>query len=207
MLNKSGNITYLIEYPHDLDETRKYPVLFFIHGAGGRGTDRSILSGYEVCRYRRNNPDKFPFLLVIPQCEHDSWFDIFEQLQAFVRHITGLPYADGKNVFLTGASMGGYTSYQLLMSMPDTFAGAVICCGGGMYWNAARIRTPVRIWHGKDDRTVFPDESIKMYDALKNCGKDVRLYLLENTGHDCWTAAFSDDGTYAFFRSLMTGGR
>ena len=46
-----------------------------------------------------------------------------------------------------------------------------------------------------------------MYDALKNCGKDVRLYLLENTGHDCWTAAFSDDGTYAFFRSLMTGGR
>ena len=45
MLNKSGNITYLIEYPHDFDETRKYPVLFFIHGAGGRGTDRSILSG------------------------------------------------------------------------------------------------------------------------------------------------------------------
>ena len=83
----------------------------------------------------------------------------------------------------------------------------MICCGGGMYWNAARIRPPVRIWHGKDDRTVFPDESIKMYDALKNCGKDVRLYLLENTGHDCWTAAFSDDGTYAFFRSLMTGGR
>ena len=43
--------------------------------------------------------------------------------------------------------------------------------------------------------------------ALKNCGKDVRLYLLDNTGHDCWTAAFSDDSTYAFFRSLMTDGR
>ena len=205
MLEKHNNITYLIEYPENFDESLKYPVLFYIHGAGGRGTDRKKLGEYEVCVYRREHPDKFPFIRAVPQCEYNSWFDIFEQLQEFVRYIAGLPYADGKNVFLTGSSMGGYASYQLLMSMPDVFAGAVICCGGGMYWNAGSIMAPVRIYHGKNDISVFPDESVKMYNALINNGKKAELFLLDNTAHNCWHAAYSGDETYEFFKSIMAG--
>ena len=33
------NLGYMISYPDNFDETKTYPVIFFMHGAGNRGND------------------------------------------------------------------------------------------------------------------------------------------------------------------------
>ena len=49
---------------------------------------------------------------------------------------------------------------------------------------------PVLMFHGTKDRTINPRVSVLVYNHLKQCGKDVKLYLLEGADHggsEFWT--------------------
>lgn len=49
---------------------------------------------------------------------------------------------------------------------------------------------PVLMFHGTKDRTINPRVSVVVYNRLKQCGKDVRLYFLEGADHggsEFWT--------------------
>ena len=49
---------------------------------------------------------------------------------------------------------------------------------------------PVLMFHGTKDRTINPRVSVTIYNRLKQCGKDVQLYLLEGADHggsEFWT--------------------
>ncbi|GHT98182.1 hypothetical protein FACS1894142_4170 [Spirochaetia bacterium] len=78
-------------------------------------------------------------VIAAPQCYADTWFEIFEQLLEFVDYVTLLPFIDRSRIYLSGISMGGYAAWQLGMARPYLFAAAVICCGGGLYWNAGKL--------------------------------------------------------------------
>ena len=87
--------------------------------------------------------------------------------------------------------MGGYTAWQLAMTMPECFAALVPICGGGMYWNAGRLKNvPVWAFHGIEDTTVLPEESIKMVNAVNKRGGSARLTLLCGVAHNSWLNAY-----------------
>ena len=49
---------------------------------------------------------------------------------------------------------------------------------------------PVLMFHGNKDRIINPRVSVEVYNRLKQCGKDVKLYLLEGADHggsEFWT--------------------
>lgn len=49
---------------------------------------------------------------------------------------------------------------------------------------------PVLMFHGTKDRTINPRVSVAVYNRLKQCGKDVKLYFLEGADHggsEFWT--------------------
>ena len=49
---------------------------------------------------------------------------------------------------------------------------------------------PVLMFHGTKDRIINPRVSVKVYNRLKQCGKDVKLYFLEGADHggsEFWT--------------------
>ena len=140
-----------------------------------------------------------PFMLFAPLCSKNSWFDIFEQLQAFVKMVAAHPDVDPNRIFLMGNSMGGYGTWQLAMTMPEYFSAIVPICGGGMKWNVERlIHVPVWAFHGADDSTVSVQESICMVDAVKKAGGTARLTILENTGHNSWDYAFGNKELFAW---------
>lgn len=200
MIKRFGKLNYLEKRPEHFEETGKYPLIIHIHGAGSRGDDVQILNGQAIMHYRESVSD-FPFVVLMPQCYADSWFDIFEQLQAFVEMAAALPYVDQDRIYLSGVSMGGYASWQLLMSKPNVFKKAVVCCGGGMYWNAGRIKTPVWAFHGTDDPTVFFEESQKMVNAVNRNGGNAKLTKYEGVEHNCWDLTYHNPEVYAWLLS------
>lgn len=191
---KYENIRYAVYRPTD-GVTAK-GVILHLHGAGGRGKDISLVQYNPLMKYAYSTDGEFPFVIVSPQCEYDSWFDIFEQLQNFAEHIKKEENAE--NYFLSGISMGGYTAWQLLESLPDLFKKAIICCGGGMYWNAGRINAEVHAYHGKKDESVFFDESVRMVERMKASGKKAEVVLYENAEHNCWDVTYGNPETYKF---------
>ena len=185
-------LDYAIKYPDHFDREQKYPLVIYLHGAGGRGRDIDVIRNHSFCT------DCARFLTdavtVIPQCYADSWFDIFEQLQAFVQAQIELPYVDADRVYVMGASMGGYTTWQLAMARPEWFAAVVPICGGGLYWNAGRLKhTAVWAFHGDADKTVFCEESIKMVESINKKGGNAKLTIYEGVPHNSWTPTFQDE--------------
>ena len=194
---KLGKLTYLIKYPEGFSENGKYPVLFFLHGAGTRGTSTDALreNAFFECTENMN----LPFVIVAPLCSENTWFDLFEHLIALVKEVAKLPYVDEKRIYLTGNSMGGYGTWQLAMSMPEYFAAIVPVCGGGMYWNAWRLKN-VAVWafHGEKDDCVSPTETEKMMDIVKRAGAEAKLTIYPEAGHNAWTPTYSNPEVFAW---------
>ncbi len=193
-------LSYVIRYPREYRPGQRYPILLFLHGAGTRGRDMEKLIKNPFFEITRDS--ELPFVTVAPLCHADSWFDVFESLSALATHIHSSGLADPTCFYAMGASMGGYAVWQLAMSRPSLFAAIVPICGGGMYWNAARLKSiPVWAFHGRDDATVRVEESQKMVDAVNRKGGDAKLTVYENCGHNAWDQAYSDCTVYTWLLS------
>ena len=98
--------------------------------------------------------------------------------------------------------MGGYATWQIGMSMPEIFAAIVPICGGGMYWNAARlINVPAWAFHGKKDVSVFVEESEKMVNAVNKHGGNAKLTIYPENGHDAWSDTYNNPEVFQWLLS------
>lgn len=190
-IQKHNELDYIISVPDDFSEEKIYPAVIFLHGAGGRGRNIEMI---ETNPYFQIT-DKYELEMVTfaPQCYANSWFDIFEQLSDFVNDMLKNKYVDKDRVYVAGASMGGYATWQMAMAHPELFAAIVPVCGGGMYWNAGRLKD-MGVWayHGSEDPVVFPEESRKMVDAVNNAGGHAKLTICDGVSHNSWINAYSN---------------
>ena len=192
------NIRCVLRKPIDFNSEKKYPILLFIHGAGTRGNDIDKLCANPFFRLTDRHQN-FPFVTIAPLCEENTWFDVWERLKALVNDITNLPFADQERIYVMGASMGGYATWQLAMSMADRFAAIVPICGGGMYWNAGRlVNVPIWAFHGAKDTAVLLEESVKMVEAVKRHGGEAKLTVYPENGHDAWSDTYSNPEVFSW---------
>lgn len=192
------NIRCVLRKPIDFNSEKKYPILLFLHGAGTRGNDIGKLCANPFFRLTDRHQN-FLFVTIAPLCEENTWFDVWERLKALVNDITNLPFADQERIYIMGASMGGYATWQLAMSMADRFAAIVPICGGGMYWNAGRlVNVPIWAFHGAKDTAVLLEESVKMVEAVKRHGGEAKLTVYPENGHDAWSDTYSNPEVFSW---------
>ena len=194
---KYKNIRYVIYIPNKgVGKTNK--VILQLHGTGARGNDIQLIKNIKMFEYASSTNGEFPYIIVSPQCFADSWFDIFEQLQDFVKYVKEEYHAE--EYFIAGYSMGAYTSWQLIQTMPETFKKAILCCGGGAYWSFGRIKTEVYSYHGTADKRVPLSENKKMVDLVNEHGGKAHLTLFEGVEHNCWDRVYLDKNTYELLK-------
>lgn len=194
-------LRYVVRYPEGFDATGTYPALIFLHGAGTIGNDIEKV---------RNNPfwthidhANLPCVIFAPQCDEGMvWFDLMGKLREFALMIKQLAFVDSSRFYLTGNSMGGYGTWQLGMSLSTTFAAIIPVCGGGMYWNASKLKTtPVWAFHGALDRTVFCEESEKMVNAVNAKGGHAKLTVYPENAHNSWDDTYGNPDVWAWLLS------
>jgi predicted peptidase len=102
---------------------------------------------------------------------------------------------DRARIYVTGISMGGFGTWDLLARSPQAWAAAIPVCGGGDPKAAAKFKDiPIRIFHGGADDVVPPESSELMAAALKGMGGKSELTLYPGVGHDSWTRTYRDTG-------------
>ena len=192
-------IHYLLYYPKNYVEGKKYPVMFHLHGAGSRGTNFDNFEGSVILdALDREDSELSNGFCVFPQCHKETWFDIWDNLLGLVKEIYNREDVDKSNFNASGISMGGYGIYHVMMCLPELFHKAIVCCGGGMYWNSGAIKNiKFRIFHGEQDTTVFPEESRRMYARLKEACADASLEVYPECDHNCW------EKTYTNYKNLQ----
>ena len=200
-----NGLGYTVRFPEHFGEEKRHPVILFLHGAGTRWTGFGTLESNTISQYANSHED-FPFVLVMPLCNAETWFDLWAQLKALVEQLQSTPWVDATRLYLTGNSMGGYGTWQLAMSVPEAFAAIVPVCGGGMYWDAKRLKEiPVWAFHGAQDKTVLPEESLHMVGKVNAFGGNAKLTLYPNNAHDAWTDTYSNPEVYAWLLEHTKG--
>ena len=189
-----NTMQYNLATPKGFDPTGKYPLIIYLHGAGGRGHDPAGVR-YPYMMEEYVHAHDLDVMIAGPLCEYDNWYMCYSELVEFVRFAATMENVDPDRVYLMGSSMGGYATWAMLMCTPELIAAAVPICGGGMPWNAGRIRdVPLWVFHGVDDGTVAVTESINMANAVRACGGCVKLSLLPGWGHNVWEPAMYEHG-------------
>ena len=198
--HNNDSLSYLIEYPKEFNVSEKYPIIFDFHGMGQVGVGIDGLRGAVTADFLYKT-DEMPLIKVAPYCEGYTWMGCLSLVEKFLDHFINKEFVDSDRVYITGSSMGGYTCWTLGVMYPEKFAAAVICCGGGMYFAADRIKFPVWAFHGMDDNVVLPRESEIMVKKINEAGGNAKLSLLEGWGHNIWEVAFGSSEVYEWLLS------
>jgi predicted peptidase len=194
-------MNYLIHFPDRYKEGKKYPVLLDLHGAGTRGiTLEEYKTSPSFADITRSSNNKL--IIVAPHCTENFWYDKYETLARFAHAVARMPFADPTRYYLCGASMGGYTAWQLALSHPTLFAAMIPICGGGMYWAASRlVNLPIWAFHGAKDTTVLPIESKNMVDAITRKGGMAKLTIYPENAHDAWNDTYRNPEVWEWLLS------
>lgn len=178
------------------NKEKKWPLLLFLHGSGERGNDNLDL-------VKKHGPPKivdekkdFPFITISPQCPTDKRWNP-QELAKLVDSLANTHAVDPQRMYVTGLSMGGFGTWQLLAEYPGKFAAAIPICGGGDPSLAEKMKgTPIWVFHGAKDTGVPIALSEAMVDALKKAGGNVKFTSYPEAEHDSWTETYNNPEVY-----------
>lgn len=193
--DKYFNFRYVKYLPKDFDANKKYPLVFFLHGAGERGDDLDVAQRHGFMKHVRESGKEYPFIFISPKCPDDKYWGCYtESLIAFLDYICEELPVDLDRVYLTGLSMGGTGTWMLAMADPHRFAAIAPVCGSGICWNTGIIaHIPVLMYHGDCDDVVPVFESVSMLNAVNRNGGNAQLKILYGVDHGAWEIAYAGD--------------
>lgn len=204
-----AKLSYRLMKPDGYDASKSYPLVLFLHGAGERGTDNAAQMKHGVKDFASDeNRKKYPCFVLVPQCPpHPARWADWSAKEGLSKEPTG-PLGlvlgavdevqkefkiDADRVYITGLSMGGFGTWDLISRHPEKFAAAIPVCGGGDPKQASRIaKVPVWAFHGDKDNAVKVDRSREMIAALKKAGASPKYTEYAGVGHDSWTKTYAD---------------
>lgn len=209
--NERGSLPYRLLKPERLDPKEKYPLIVFLHGAGERGEDNEgHIQHFAPTLLDSGNRATFPCFVLAPQCpagimwaNHDregSRVTIRKDpsvpmmlLIALLSEVENTFPIDQSRIYLTGLSMGGFGTWELLARFPERFAAAVPICGGGDVRTASDFKdVPIWAFHGALDKVVPPTNSRSMIKALQEAGGKPGYTEYPGVGHNSWSNAYND---------------
>ena len=201
----SGSILpYRLYVPDNYDASKKYPVLFYLHGAGERGNDNSRHIEYLSKSFNIAGDILDDSIILAPQCPNNGWWNIdlnYGDEKGLLGAAMRLLYdieskysCDINRIYVSGLSMGGYATWSLLERYSDVFAAGVPICGwGDTSKGSVLAKIPIWIYHGDADDTVSYYCSQQMYNAIKSAGGSmIHFTTLNGVGHNAWDYALSD---------------
>lgn len=210
-------LPYRLLVPLKIEEGKKYPLVLFLHGAGERGTDNTKQMVHGIPQFASMaHREKYPCFVVVPQCpEKQRWVEVDWSANShtmpktqgdagrlaleLVASMMKEQPIDGKRVYITGLSMGGYGTWDLLARKPDLFAAAAPVCGGADEATAATIKhIPIWNFHGAKDTVVKPQRSRNIIAALEKAGGKPKYSEYPTVGHDAWNNAYNDPALFAW---------
>ncbi len=208
--------------PARLEPGRRYPLVVFLHGAGGSGSDNvKQLQGANVFGglvwTLPENQSRHPAFVLAPQSDVNWACTVFDpknppKTLADIKFcppealgigarlafeiIDGLVRAqsiDPDRIYVTGHSMGGAGAWHMIAHRPRFFAAAVPVCGHPLPATAAAVKdVPIWNFHGEADELEPIVTSRVMIDALRKAGGRPRHTEYAGVGHNVFMWVYTE---------------
>lgn len=209
---KDKELKYRLMIPkgYSATGTEKYPLVLFLHGAGERGDDNTKQLVHGTGDFAKDeNRQKYPCFVVAPQCpDGKRWVEVDWTLDAHKQPDESISLVltrellsalqkefrvDSKRIYVTGLSMGGFGTWDLITRTPDVFAAAAPICAGADEALADRVtKLPIWAFHGDKDGVVKVARSRKMIAAIEKAGGKPKYTEYPGVDHNSWTRTYAD---------------
>ncbi|MDG3003132.1 family 16 glycoside hydrolase [Paludisphaera mucosa] len=192
-----GEYKYTIYVPEGYDESKTYPAILFLHGAGERGDDGVISSqvGLGPAIVQRGG---IPAIVVFPQARK-TWQADSDDAKAALKALDEVSKAyrvDPKRVVLTGLSMGGMGTWNIAAQHPEKFAAIAPICGPGRPEDVTHfLSLPIRGFVGDADSPRLHLGMRTLIEALQSAGAHPEYTEYRAVGHNSWDRAYNDPET------------
>ena len=196
-----GSLSGIVTTPSDHDpENERLPVIVFLHGAGENGNGTAHIDrvrAHGIPKYFGADADHrgLRVITVSPQCPEELiWDNITLQLKDYIDAAVAHFKGDPARVAVTGISMGGFGTWNLVLTYPSVFWCAAPICGGGVCWRFNERHRGTKLWvfHSVDDDSVPYECSALMVRRVSERGGDVEFTSYTHEGHGCWDRAYEE---------------
>lgn len=219
-------LPYRLLSPAKLEPGKKYPLVVFLHGAGERGSNNeSQLQNCARDFAKPENREKYPCFVIAPQCDGAyRWCEVdwgdpkphttpkepsvpMGLLLSVLAEFTKQPTVDTNRLYVTGLSMGGFGTWDIITRNPGMFAAAAPICGGADVTAAPSLaKLPIWVFHGGSDDVVKTVRARLMVEALKAAGStSVRYSEYPGVGHGSWGNAFAEPEFFTWMFAQKRG--
>jgi poly(3-hydroxybutyrate) depolymerase len=182
-----------------------WPVLVFMHGNGGQGTDPTGQGPPGATLWREQ------VIMIAPKClSGQYWWSgvMLDAALAVVNHEKGVLRIDDDKVYVAGQSMGGYASYLITERNPTYFAAVVPISGAWGPYGSVVMPADLSPWthlpywhfHGRNDSTVPVGQGRTTVNNLRAGGIYTRYTEYQSGGHQVRQHPY---GTQAFYDWLL----
>jgi poly(3-hydroxybutyrate) depolymerase len=165
--------------PQGYSSERRWPLLLFLHGAGGN------LALYPWLW--RRLADERGVVIVCPTWDNGLWDTSGGTRAALIALENTLQSCaiDPERVFLAGLSNGAITGWAVLSARPEAFRGFISISGGLASGRdpKATAHVPVLLIHGVKDRIVPVDASRRRCAVLRRANVPADLVQFANEDH------------------------
>jgi predicted peptidase len=199
--SRDETLLYRLFIPAHYDTTKKYPLVLYLHGGGGRGNDNRKQidggNGYLIDLFTGNNTQaRYSSFVVAPQSPmQEGWIEddtitptrqlrlVYEMIRELLRTYK----IDDARVYVAGQSMGGFGTLAIISEYPRLFAAGVVLCGGGDQAKVSRLaNTPIWAFHGAKDESVPVERSRTIVAGIRNAGGQARYTEYADGDHLIW---------------------
>ncbi|WP_040279545.1 carboxylesterase family protein [Psychroserpens damuponensis] len=215
---KEDTLNYRMLLPKHFDESKTYPLVVMLHGAGERGNDnkRQLAHGSTLF-LNETIRDSFPAIVIFPQCPRNDYWSKLEAdrttkpitfkykyneapttsmtlVMDLMDEMVAKPYLKTDQIYVMGLSMGGMGTFEIIHRKPEMFAAGIPICGGGDPESVTTYAQTVPLWilHGAKDDVVDPLLSLNMASAIISAGGFPKLTLYDFANHNSWDPAFAE---------------
>jgi len=207
---RNEQLPFRLLYPANMDPAEKYPLVLFLHGAAARGDDNeSQLAEVPPMLLNAAAGKVHACFVLAPQCPTNdawAWFPRYplcltsqaqsrasrltlEIIDSLVKQLN----IDPRRIYVTGLSLGGEGTFDIITRRPNFFAAAVPVCGiADTNKVALMANTPLWIFHGDSDDINSVGYSRDIVKSLKKQGANPRYTEYKGVKHDSWTKAYQE---------------
>ena len=202
-------MAYRLFVPPDYDAVKKYPIVLWLHGAAGRGSDNfsQLAGGNSPGSHFWTTPQnqaKYHAFVLAPQVDatkgwarpHTNTPPVAIRLALEILDTIEKKYSiDRAREYVVGQSMGGEGVWAALSIAPERFAAAIALCGYGDAYMIRRVaKVPAWIFQGEEDPAVPVTRAREWVAELRKAGGTPKYTEYPSIGHNVWDVAFSEPG-------------
>ena len=193
-----NDLPYRTFVPTGYNASVSYPLIVFLHGSGERGNNNTAQLGNNangaLQLVSTANQATSPCFMLAPQASvAEGWnANTLGQVIRAIQLLKTTYSIDMNRIYVTGLSMGGGGTFEIITRYPFFFAAAVPMSGWGAGSYEKITGLPIWVFHAANDGTVAVSGSDNAVSAVRQLGGRVIYTRYATGGHGIWSTAYAN---------------